>query len=1358
MTRSTTGGALYWEAGIDPQALYNEIAKINEKLKTLADNTAKEGERMDDVFKKLGLAIGGYLSIDALAGFGQKVIQVRGEFQQLGIAMETMLGNKAKADSMMSEMIQFAAKTPFTLTDVASNAKQLMAMGVASENVIDTLKSLGDVAAGVSVPLERVAINYGQVLTMGTLQGRELRDFAMAGIPLLEELAKNLGKTKAEITDMVSAGAIGFKEVETAFQTMAGEGGKFANLMEKQNSSVTGQISNLQDKMAVMFNSIGKANEGIIYSGISSLAEVINNYQEILDILKVLIATYGAYKAVLITTVAIQKAAAISGNVVAWFQLAAGIRSAKDAQIAFNLAVSANPYALAIAGLALVTAALVVYQKKARTSEEVTDSLNKSIKGLGEGSKNLDDLMKTYNDLNVKVSRSDAENKKLAETMNLIGSAVKGAVTEFDKYGNALGINVEKVKTYTESIKAAFKIAIEADVKEKEKELKDLQKEVEQQREIYEKGKITSIIATGGNAAYGISGTSVVSRKATQEEMEKAARQVRDIQEKITNVQNTIAAGKSAIDGIVSAQATSTEKHVQTVAEAIAEIDKQIADITSARSKLAATDLKGMADYAKKLDDLEKQKKAFEGKNDADLKKADKEQEARNAASEELEKLHIANLEEFANWEAGVGAKRIANMEEGLAKEQAQNKLAFETRKKEIEREKEQTLALLNKEAGIKPGQKGQITELSKEQKADYLQKMNAARKDWEDADLKSAKVWAEKINDIWSEVYAATLTGYEKEIQANKRKYDQMAKDARKANDPELSKAVERERVKAIEAINNAHALDIIDIQEQVQSRKNEILANGFDRESRLEALNFQTWLIHQKRRLAILQASNNEKDRQQAEVLAAEIEAGTNENNLKTELKIRTLIVNSAQQLVDIAGQYNSELGTALGGLLSLGKGIDTAVTKGASLTKADAANMAITGLSNIANMVINSYAERKRVADEFYRATIKQQMEYNLLLNDQLRLNSDINGTLFVQNYEGRLIDSTNAYNNAQGKFAEEFKKFQDAQAIIAKKNVVSGTNVLAGAGSGALAGAAIGTIFPGIGTAVGAAVGGLVGLIGGLFAKKSKDVVAPLLETYKDLITPAGEFNLELAKTLVDSGKLTNETNEVLKNLIQWKEAAEKAREQLRQVITDLTGSLGDDMRNALVSAFKDGTDSAMAFGDSVDKVLENITTNMIFNKVFEGAFKKLQQGMEASYEAGGDQTWLDDFKAFLDQKQTLTDQFNTEMQNAKDAAKTQGFDIFQTTTDNKSPATLSGQIQRTITEATGSELAGMMRKISDDNRMNRDYNRQAVTHLAMIQANTRRTADNTDRLERIDTSLIAIEKNTRQGATPRDLGN
>ncbi|SBW07609.1 hypothetical protein KL86DYS2_13194 [uncultured Dysgonomonas sp.] len=152
----------------------------------------------------------------------------------------------------------------------------------------------------------RIAINYGQVSALGKLQSREIRDFAMAGIPIVEELGKMLGKTSAEIYDMVEAGKIGFPEVEQAFKNMSGEGGKFYNLMEKQNASVTGQISKLKDSIQLMFNEIGESSEGIIYTAIDGASKLVDSYQEVGVILAGLVSTYGLYKAALMTEAAIR--------------------------------------------------------------------------------------------------------------------------------------------------------------------------------------------------------------------------------------------------------------------------------------------------------------------------------------------------------------------------------------------------------------------------------------------------------------------------------------------------------------------------------------------------------------------------------------------------------------------------------------------------------------------------------------------------------------------------------------------------------------------------------------------------------------------------------------------------------------------------------------------------------------------------------------------------------------------------------------------------------------------------------------------------------------------------------------------
>lgn len=181
-----------------------------------------------------------------------------GKQEQTNVAFETMIGNTELARKTLDELYSFAATTPFTIPGIEQSAKMLLGMGIEVNKLLPTMKALGDVSAGLSVPMGRLALNFGQVKAQGKLTGRELRDFAIAGVPLLDELAKQLGKSKEEIQGMVSAGDIGFPEVEKAFVSMSSEGGRFNNLMIKQSKTLHGLISNIKDVGIIFAREMGE--------------------------------------------------------------------------------------------------------------------------------------------------------------------------------------------------------------------------------------------------------------------------------------------------------------------------------------------------------------------------------------------------------------------------------------------------------------------------------------------------------------------------------------------------------------------------------------------------------------------------------------------------------------------------------------------------------------------------------------------------------------------------------------------------------------------------------------------------------------------------------------------------------------------------------------------------------------------------------------------------------------------------------------------------------------------------------------------------------------------------------------------
>lgn len=170
--------------------------------------------------------------------------------EQSRIAFTTMLWDAEQAEAMLNQLSEFAKKTPFELTGIRESATQLLAMWISAQDMIPTLKALWDVSAWLNVPLERLALNYGQVITQWKLTWKELKDFTTAWVPLLDELAKNLWKTKTEIQDMVSAGQIWAKDMVDAFQSMTSEQWRFANLMDAQSKTLQGQWSNFMDTLS----------------------------------------------------------------------------------------------------------------------------------------------------------------------------------------------------------------------------------------------------------------------------------------------------------------------------------------------------------------------------------------------------------------------------------------------------------------------------------------------------------------------------------------------------------------------------------------------------------------------------------------------------------------------------------------------------------------------------------------------------------------------------------------------------------------------------------------------------------------------------------------------------------------------------------------------------------------------------------------------------------------------------------------------------------------------------------------------------------------------------------------------------
>lgn len=366
------GGRLNYGVGLDNSQLRTDASESRRLLQGIGQTAETEGDRIDEAFKKIGAAAAGVFAVSQIKNFVTQVATVRGEFQQLEIAFKTMLGSAAQADALMSQLVKTAATTPFGLTDIAQSAKQLLAYGVEADKVNETLIRLGDIAAGLSIPINDLAYLYGTTMVQGRLYTQDLNQFLGRGIPLIEQLAQQFGVAENQVKALVEEGKVGFPEVEQAIINLTNEGSMFGGLMAAQSQSITGQISNIEDAIDTMFNEIGKQNEGVINDALGLVSTLIENWETVGKVLLTVIATYGAYKAAVIAVAAAHKLMNIWGTVQAVLSLSRSIRSAKDAMLLFNMAVKANPLGLVLSVVAAAVSAFALFRD---TTDEAADAI-----------------------------------------------------------------------------------------------------------------------------------------------------------------------------------------------------------------------------------------------------------------------------------------------------------------------------------------------------------------------------------------------------------------------------------------------------------------------------------------------------------------------------------------------------------------------------------------------------------------------------------------------------------------------------------------------------------------------------------------------------------------------------------------------------------------------------------------------------------------------------------------------------------------------------------------------------------------------------------------------------------------------
>lgn len=477
---------------------------------------------------QLSNQFGTMFSIYAVESFVKKLAEVRGEFESQKIALSAILQNGQQANVIFEQIKNLSVESPFKFKDLVGYTKQLSAFQIPANELFDTMKRLADVSSGLGVGMDRVVLAFGQVRSASVLRGQELRQFSEMGIPMVQLLADKFSilekqtVSTGDVFERISKRMVSFNDVKDIFDDMTGAGGKFYEMQEKQAKSLLGMMTNLQDAIDIALNDIGETNEGVLKGAVSLTTDLINNWQTVAKIVMTAVAAYGAYKTVMLFNLALNSQF-IAGLVLQASRLTMitaelGITTA--AQYALNTAASINPWTVAALAIGAVFGALVLLSNNSKTAKEDIDRLNKSALDSAKSAGKVSELVSAYDKLSSSASKSEEEQTRLKVVIKELAKLYPDLVLKTDQYGNAIDVNIKKVKSLGDVMKQNLLIIARQNIEEAKSNIGGYSAANRKITDTLKAGVVTSTVYNENGPKTITSALTISERKRLQEEYE----------------------------------------------------------------------------------------------------------------------------------------------------------------------------------------------------------------------------------------------------------------------------------------------------------------------------------------------------------------------------------------------------------------------------------------------------------------------------------------------------------------------------------------------------------------------------------------------------------------------------------------------------------------------------------------------------------------------------------------------------------------------------------------------------------------------------------------------------------------------
>lgn len=1277
-------GKISFAVSLSLDELEAAVRKGKGQIRSLADTAEREGDCIDELTKRIGRAAAGIFSIGMAQQFARQVVQTRGQIQQLEIAFRTLTKSQEKADELMNQLIDTAAKTPFDLMGIADSAKFLLGIRVPVEEVNDTLKMLGDIAAGVGAPLKDIAYLYGTTITKAHMDTMDLRQFTGRGIDLIGELSKQYGIATEQVQQYVAAGKVGAEDFKRAIRSIRET--TFNNLMEEQAKSLTGQIANLGDSIDMMMNEIGKKTQGIASGAINVAAALVENYEKVGDAIYALITAYGMYRGAQLAAIAAEKTA------IMWRHRHALVTvTLKRAQEALNKSILTNPYALAGAAIVGLTAAIIRYATR-------TDAATKASKDFADTQKEISD----------KVEEQRSKSEQLVSTIrdaNETNFARQNAYRQLiTLYPDLLSkIDLEKLKTMelVEVVQLLNEERDKAVIKEKELAVKAAEEELKRAEGDF---KNTHAPATGYTPGMGGSAAGALVELfnwgGSSDKVDAAREKLRLLREDLEKTKQLLKQATETEDTGPKGH-TLTEEELKKLEDARKRAEKEAKERAEAQRQLAEKVIQ--ADFDLRQARIEAMDEGVE-----------REFAANKLAHDRLmHQIDLQTEEWIETYRKATGAKTATF--ESLSKDQQSTILSLQAEAERAYRRADER-ALEQALAGIRTYE--QEIEKAKE---DFRRKRKALRK--ADGSLVDG-VTEDNIRELERQE-KEVLTGIDEQFAKREQTYTAFLNRISRLGLEALRQALEEAKQALEEAeANGVSGSELAETRARVKAVTDQITkveSNGGEDVS-------DTLTDWQKLYETLGRVKQSFDD-------IGESLGGV----AGTAIKTAGAVAASAMQMINgITTLANWSIRAQEMTAKGASKAVQSVERASVVLAVVGAALQVITKVREVVTSFIDEGREADREAQKFADTVQSLNSELEVTRDKALAASRALhifsgNGFADAQRSAKLAESAYKRYNAVLREQVAETEQINNRFGSLTAS--LFGATTLEGLQSDAQKyGRIIGDLQIQTRKATGFDFGPFH------IGKKAK--YQSLRDLVPELFDPDESINKDALAKFIGSEVYDKLPDKVKASLKEVQKAQEEFAEQTKELegyLRGVFGDLGNDLMTDIVDAFRSGEDASESFAKSVSKTLEKLVSNMIFSSVFSDTFKRAEGEMKALMSKGASQEeFIDFYSQLMVQVKALKGQADKQLEDAKRAGAEKGLNLF-TPDDSKSgerrEASRKGLAQ--ASQDSIDELSGRATAIQGHTYDIATYTRQLVTTSGAILGRVTEIRDNTNRLERIE---------------------